>query len=34
VVSPQPETYWGNVNPISPGVYDEAKSFAQALTMA
>ncbi|MDX6770794.1 MAG: UDP-glucuronic acid decarboxylase family protein [Elusimicrobiota bacterium] len=34
-VSPQPETYWGNVNPIGPrGVYDEAKRFAEALTMA
>jgi dTDP-glucose 4,6-dehydratase len=34
-VSPQPESYWGNVNPISPrGVYDEAKRFAEALTMA
>ena len=32
---PQPETYWGNVNPIGPrGVYDEAKRFAEALTMA
>ncbi len=35
LVSPQPETYWGNVNPIGPrGVYDEAKRFAEALTMA
>jgi dTDP-glucose 4,6-dehydratase len=34
-VSPQPEPYWGNVNPIGPrGVYDEAKRFAEALTMA
>lgn len=34
-VNPQPETYWGNVNPIGPrGVYDEAKRFAEALTMA
>jgi dTDP-glucose 4,6-dehydratase len=34
-VSPQPETYWGNVNPIGPrGVYDEAKRFAEAITMA
>jgi len=34
-VSPQPESYWGNVNPIGPrGVYDEAKRFAEALTMA
>lgn len=32
---PQPETYWGNVNPIGPrGVYDESKRFAEALTMA
>lgn len=32
---PQPETYWGNVNPIGPrGVYDEAKRFAEAMTMA
>jgi len=32
---PQPETYWGNVNPIGPrGVYDEAKRFAEAITMA
>jgi len=35
LVSPQPENYWGNVNPISPrGVYDEAKRFAEAMTMA
>src|SRR5437867_5255135 len=35
LVSPQPEAYWGNVNPISPrGVYDEAKRFAEAMTMA
>ncbi len=34
-VSPQTESYWGNVNPIGPrGVYDEAKRFAEALTMA
>jgi dTDP-glucose 4,6-dehydratase len=33
--SPQKETYWGNVNPIGPrGVYDEAKRFAEAMTMA
>ncbi len=33
--NPQKETYWGNVNPIGPrGVYDEAKRFAEALTMA
>ncbi len=32
---PQPESYWGNVNPIGPrGVYDEAKRYAEALTMA
>ena len=32
---PQPETYWGNVNPIGPrGVYDEAKRFAEAITVA
>jgi dTDP-glucose 4,6-dehydratase len=32
---PQPESYWGNVNPIGPrGVYDEAKRFAEAMTMA
>jgi nucleoside-diphosphate-sugar epimerase len=35
LVHPQTETYWGNVNPIGPrGVYDEAKRFAEALTMA
>jgi dTDP-glucose 4,6-dehydratase len=35
LIHPQPETYWGNVNPIGPrGVYDEAKRFAEALTMA
>lgn len=35
LVNPQPESYWGNVNPISPrGVYDEAKRFAEAMTMA
>jgi dTDP-glucose 4,6-dehydratase len=34
-VHPQPESYWGNVNPIGPrGVYDEAKRFAEALTLA
>ncbi len=34
-VNPQPETYWGNVNPIGPrGVYDEAKRFAEAMTLA
>jgi dTDP-glucose 4,6-dehydratase len=34
-IHPQPETYWGNVNPIGiRGVYDEAKRFAEALTMA
>jgi dTDP-glucose 4,6-dehydratase len=34
-VSPQPESYWGRVNPIGPrGVYDEAKRYAEALTMA
>lgn len=34
-VHPQPETYWGNVNPVGPrGVYDEAKRFAEAMTMA
>src|SRR5438046_3767426 len=34
-VNPQLETYWGNVNPIGPrGVYDEAKRFAEAMTMA
>ncbi|HKY32640.1 MAG TPA: UDP-glucuronic acid decarboxylase family protein [Candidatus Polarisedimenticolia bacterium] len=35
LVHPQEETYWGNVNPIGPrGVYDEAKRFAEAITMA
>jgi dTDP-glucose 4,6-dehydratase len=35
LVHPQPENYWGNVNPIGPrGVYDEAKRYAEALTMA
>ena len=35
VVHPQPESYWGNVNPIGPrGCYDEAKRFAEAMTMA
>jgi len=35
LVNPQPEDYWGNVNPVSPrGVYDEAKRFAEAMTMA
>ncbi|MBD3379110.1 MAG: NAD-dependent epimerase/dehydratase family protein [Candidatus Omnitrophica bacterium] len=35
LVNPQPETYWGNVNPIGPrGVYDEAKRFAEAITLA
>jgi dTDP-glucose 4,6-dehydratase len=35
LVHPQPETYWGNVNPIGPrGVYDEAKRYGEALTMA
>ena len=35
LVNPQPESYWGNVNPMSPrGVYDEAKRFAEAMTMA
>ena len=35
LVNPQPEKYWGNVNPIGPrGVYDEAKRFAEAITMA
>jgi nucleoside-diphosphate-sugar epimerase len=34
-VHPQPETYWGNVNPVGPrGVYDEAKRFAEAITLA
>ena len=35
LVHPQTETYWGNVNPVGPrGVYDEAKRFAEAITMA
>jgi dTDP-glucose 4,6-dehydratase len=35
LVHPQPETYWGNVNAVGPrGVYDEAKRFAEAMTMA
>ena len=35
LIHPQPEDYWGNVNPIGPrGVYDEAKRFAEAITMA
>ncbi|WP_428275301.1 UDP-glucuronic acid decarboxylase family protein [Candidatus Palauibacter sp.] len=35
LVHPQPETYWGNVNPVGPrSVYDEAKRFAEAITMA
>ena len=35
LVHPQPEEYWGNVNPVGPrGVYDEAKRFGEALTMA
>jgi len=35
LVNPQPEEYWGNVNPIGPrGVYDEAKRFQEAMTMA
>jgi dTDP-glucose 4,6-dehydratase len=34
-VHPQPEPYWGNVNPVGPrGVYDEAKRFGEALTTA
>ena len=34
-INPQPESYWGNVNPVGPrGVYDEAKRFAEAMTMA
>ncbi|UCF21394.1 MAG: SDR family oxidoreductase [Gemmatimonadota bacterium] len=34
-VHPQPETYWGHVNPVGPrGVYDEAKRFSEAMTMA
>jgi len=35
LVNPQPETYWGNVNPVGPrGCYDESKRFAEAITMA
>lgn len=35
LVHPQPESYWGNVNPVGPrGVYDEAKRFAEAMTVA
>jgi dTDP-glucose 4,6-dehydratase len=35
LVHPQPESYWGNVNPVGPrGVYDEAKRFAESMTMA
>ena len=35
LVHPQPENYWGNVNPVGPrGVYDEAKRFSEAMTMA
>src|SRR5512141_2983956 len=35
LISPQSESYWGNVNPIGPrGVYDEAKRYAEAMTMA
>jgi dTDP-glucose 4,6-dehydratase len=35
LVDPQPESYWGNVNPVGPrGVYDEAKRFAEAMTIA
>jgi dTDP-glucose 4,6-dehydratase len=35
IVNPQPESYWGNVNPIGPrGVYDEAKRFAEAIALA
>ncbi len=35
LVHPQPESYWGNVNPVGPrGVYDEAKRFAEAMAMA
>src|SRR5215211_2966358 len=35
LVNPQPESYWGNVNPVGPrGVYDEAKRFGEALTLA
>jgi dTDP-glucose 4,6-dehydratase len=34
-VNPQPESYWGNVNPVGPrGVYDEAKRFSEAMTLA
>ncbi len=34
-VHPQPEEYWGNVNPVGPrGVYDEAKRFMESITMA
>ena len=33
MIHPQPESYWGNVNPIGPrGLYDEAKRYAEALT--
>jgi dTDP-glucose 4,6-dehydratase len=35
LIHPQPESYWGNVNPVGPrGVYDEAKRFLEAITMA
>jgi dTDP-glucose 4,6-dehydratase len=35
LVNPQPESYWGNVNPVGPrGVYDEAKRFSEAMTLA
>jgi dTDP-glucose 4,6-dehydratase len=35
LINPQPESYWGNVNPVGPrGVYDEAKRFAEALSLA
>ncbi len=35
LIHPQPETYWGNVNPVGPrGVYDESKRFAESMTMA
>src|SRR5207237_1365328 len=35
LVHPQPETYWGNVNPVGPrSVYDEAKRFSEAMTIA
>jgi len=35
LIHPQTESYWGNVNPVGPrGVYDEAKRFAEAMTMA